>query len=473
MDIELSWLAYDKRQADRAWMALSIFELYMTILKDDFRKKVDPRTMLFHKSQHYLLNSLENIMKNGAIAITLEEYQANLFKNDIEELPTISDEFFFDFQILSYFTSLKMSDSYTFAESSLNELLKSVGYIPSTAKWDFLSIENVDELFNALMLVREDHIRAVTHKLDKPKSDDSLSELKNFVRNYIEFFNYAKNNRLEIFYYNNSINTKYWGNLIERKNSRNKQIVQRVYEKFKSSGKVKKIEFPESRIELRKMHSIDPIIYALLNDHDSLIKQKAAETLGTIGDRRAVPHLIEIIKDGEPEVKQEAARALGELRDIRALQPLIESLNDDSLNVVASAAFALYLLGNSKAHVPLVKALLRGIVQVSVALAFFPGIERNEKVIRLLIKAVRDKNVIIRREAAFILGQLKGREISVALIKALRDTDEEVVLAAATSLIRMESKMAKKQLKTFFHSSPLAKTVYLTEDLQKQLNLRS
>ena len=471
MDIELSWLAYDKKMTDKAWTALSILELYMTILKDDFRKKVDPRTMLFHKSQHYLLNSLENIMKNGAITITLEEYQASLFKKDIDELPTISDEFFFDFQLISYFTSLKMSDSYTFAETSLGELLKLVGYIKPGTKWDLLSIAHIEELFDALMLVRDDHIRGASHKVSKENPDEVFTELKKFVRNYIEFFNYAKNNGLEIFYYNNSINTKYWGNLIERKNERSRRIVQKVYEKFHTQGKVKKILFPESKIELHKMHSINPIIDALLNEQDPLIKQKAAETLGTIGDKRVVPYLIDVLKDEEPEVKQEASRALGELRDKRAVKPLIAALRDDSVNVVASAAFALYLLSDSKAIVPLVETLLKGIVHVSVALAFFPGIEKNERGIVLLTKALRNKNVVIRREAAFILGQCKGRKIVSGLISALRDRDEEVALAASTSLIRMESKIAKKELKNFFTTFPSAKTVYMNEEVQKRLGL--
>ena len=65
MNVEIVWQAYDLNKVDRAWREISVRELYREILEDDFRRKVDPRSMLFHKSQFYLLNDLELLMKRG------------------------------------------------------------------------------------------------------------------------------------------------------------------------------------------------------------------------------------------------------------------------------------------------------------------------------------------------------------------------------------------------------------------------
>ncbi len=71
------------------------------------------------------------------------------------------------------------------------------------------------------------------------------------------------------------------------------------------------------------------------------VRRQAAETLGRLGDRTAVPRLVETLGDPEPSVRREVAKALGQLKDRRAVPGLIDALGDSDMNVRFFAAYAL------------------------------------------------------------------------------------------------------------------------------------
>src|SRR6185436_14509322 len=100
MSVELVWLAYDPQQVKRAWSEISIRRLYSEVLKDDFRRRVDPRSMLFHRAQYYLLQDLEHFMKRGGNDVSLDEFLARLFHKGIEEFPSPQGELAFDYRLI-------------------------------------------------------------------------------------------------------------------------------------------------------------------------------------------------------------------------------------------------------------------------------------------------------------------------------------------------------------------------------------
>ncbi len=55
MTVELVGLAYDQSLTDTVWSRLSARTAYDLILEDEFRRKVDFRSMLYHKGQIELL----------------------------------------------------------------------------------------------------------------------------------------------------------------------------------------------------------------------------------------------------------------------------------------------------------------------------------------------------------------------------------------------------------------------------------
>lgn len=98
--------------------------------------------------------------------------------------------------------------------------------------------------------------------------------------------------------------------------------------------------------------AINPLLNAL-NNPNPVIRRKACDALGDIGDPRAVIPLTERLNDPERYVKRRAANALIKISDDRAVNPLINALNDPEYKVRMRAAEALGNIGDKKAIKPL------------------------------------------------------------------------------------------------------------------------
>lgn len=87
---------------------------------------------------------------------------------------------------------------------------------------------------------------------------------------------------------------------------------------------------------------MEPLIQAL-NDPNAKdwVRMSMADTLGKIGDPRAVEPLISALGDEDEGFRCEAAAALGEIGDPRAVEPLTRALEDESEWVRETAAEAL------------------------------------------------------------------------------------------------------------------------------------
>lgn len=111
--------------------------------------------------------------------------------------------------------------------------------------------------------------------------------------------------------------------------------------------------------ELRAGEAVQPLI-RLLDAGDRVTRSSAADALARIGDRRAVPPLVErATGEGDVVSRAWAIDALGRLRDPRATRPLCELLTDHSADVRSAAAHALGQLGDLTAVEPLRRAQRR------------------------------------------------------------------------------------------------------------------
>ena len=72
---------------------------------------------------------------------------------------------------------------------------------------------------------------------------------------------------------------------------------------------------------------------AMLENEDASQRWKAADSLGRIGDGRAVDALIAALRDEDWRVRQKAAWALGRIGDPRALLPLRRALMHENEGV--------------------------------------------------------------------------------------------------------------------------------------------
>jgi len=106
-------------------------------------------------------------------------------------------------------------------------------------------------------------------------------------------------------------------------------------------------------------NDVEGLIKILKYGKSKYSRWEAAESLGNIGDNKAVHILIETLKDKKLYVRWKAAEALGEINDYRAVEPLIEVLNDkaEDWSVRKNAAEALGKIGDNRAVEPLIEAL--------------------------------------------------------------------------------------------------------------------
>ncbi|MFH1263368.1 MAG: HEAT repeat domain-containing protein [Pseudomonadota bacterium] len=436
MTVELVGLAYDQKLTDSIWSVVPARAAYDLILADEFRRKVDFRSMLYHKGQLELLTELEQFLKKGGEKLSLVELIAARFSTGIEDYPNPAGEFGFDFQLIRHFSSLAMADDFLVAETFLRELLRRVGFLTNGTGWSLLGQWDFEAIVAALKNVRMSDILEVGKRV--PSSGGKLS-FENLVRNYLEFLNYSQNNSLTPFFYNSQTDLKRWGNLAQRKNSRNELIVDLSLRPRKSQKMKKEPAAPKtlerSFNERAKLRRESDALLGGLKDSDPLIRQKSAESLGKLSDTSTLPHLIAALTDPEPEVRQEIVRAIGAVADPEANEALLKVLEtDEAFSVRLTAAWVLRRRREKRSIPVLLDALEQRNPHVSAELAYHPLLAADRETVTRLRKLVSHEAPEVRREVAFILGRVPSKLSSEPLANMVNDPDVETGVIALYSL---------------------------------------
>lgn len=100
-----------------------------------------------------------------------------------------------------------------------------------------------------------------------------------------------------------------------------------------------------------------PILCEEIDTENIVIRQKIIEILGSIGDKKALPVLIETLSDPEESVRSEAEWALEQF-DSSIYDQILPLLNSDSIHQICSAIYILPRLDRDKgisAVIPLLK----------------------------------------------------------------------------------------------------------------------
>lgn len=134
-------------------------------------------------------------------------------------------------------------------------------------------------------------------------------------------------------------------------------MIGRTAESVAISGEVERMAMfaltQPNVIKLKAMRNIRGLARALKHRGDSGVRVDAAEALGELRNRLAVPPLVGALRDENRLVRKSAAEALGKIGDSSALEPLLEALNDEDCFVQAKAAAALGKMGDRRAINPL------------------------------------------------------------------------------------------------------------------------
>jgi HEAT repeat protein/beta-lactamase regulating signal transducer with metallopeptidase domain len=144
-------------------------------------------------------------------------------------------------------------------------------------------------------------------------------------------------------------------------------------------------------------------LIARLRDENAGVRRAAANSLGRLGDLRAVAPLITVLADSDAEVRAQAIDALKDLEDPRAINPIAGLLKDPVAEVRHNALSA---LSNWERGVP------------------------TAPVVALL----DDSNADVRREAVQLLGNLHVRSAGSAIARLVHDPSADVRSAVVQAL---------------------------------------
>jgi HEAT repeat protein len=178
-----------------------------------------------------------------------------------------------------------------------------------------------------------------------------------------------------------------------------------------------------------ELRAVPPLIRAL-NDECSRVRSKAARSLGTLEDKRAVRALGRVLKnDPCTDVRINAAEALGNIRDPSAIPALIRALKDEDKDVRFEAVKALGWIKHPRAIPSLIRMLKTDhIDEAARALAMIEDGRAAPALVRAL-----DTNLSKRKDVYYALLQI-GVAALPALTKGLRSRLKKVRLMSACAI---------------------------------------
>jgi len=185
-----------------------------------------------------------------------------------------------------------------------------------------------------------------------------------------------------------------------------------------------------------------------LGDNNAQTRQRAANALGQLGDKRVIEPLIAALNDSDVGVRRQVAAALGNIQDPRCVRPLLNALSDSSSKVRGQAANALHLVAEQELN-PLLHALSHHeSVSTRKHLARILGKFQHERTITALVHALQDEDVEVRKNAAISLRQLGDERAIEASLQALTAKEIKTRLHAAGVLGQLRDDRAVKPLIT-------------------------
>ena len=187
-------------------------------------------------------------------------------------------------------------------------------------------------------------------------------------------------------------------------------------------------------------------LIARLKDENAGVRKAAANSLGQIGDRRAVTPLIAVLPDSDAEVRYTAIDALANLEDPRAIGPIADLLRDPVTEVRRNALSA---LSHWDQGVPTAQV---------VALLDDPDAEVRREAVNLLehlnarssgaaiARLVHDQSSDVRQTVVQALGNLGVQSGAAAVTEALSDPNPDVREAAIGALNELKAPIAESTL---------------------------
>ena len=175
------------------------------------------------------------------------------------------------------------------------------------------------------------------------------------------------------------------------------------------------------------------VLMALLQDPNIDIRRTAAESLGKVGDRSALPTLLPLLTDSGPVVRATTAQALGRMAtpdDEAVIAALARSLRDPDDRVRQAAALAIGEIEPSPRQLaPLVDLLRASDVQIRRAAVRALMPLDTGQVVEWLLPLLDDPDAEVRQGAVAALGLSGDARAVAALGKRLAQDPSPAVRA--------------------------------------------
>jgi len=190
-------------------------------------------------------------------------------------------------------------------------------------------------------------------------------------------------------------------------------------------------------------------IYVQSKHDDPRIRRYLSMVLGTLGDRRATPVLLDGLNDRDVDNRLYTLIALGQLRDPAAVPRIVQAANDEERDVRKAAYYALGEIGDPRAIPALVHGLEDEVADVrwnaAISLSQF-GDRRaipplREMLDRTRLNQIRDMREDQKEDAMIVAmsayAKLAGPEARPDLERLARDPSLRVQAAAKEALSRL------------------------------------
>jgi HEAT repeat protein len=161
--------------------------------------------------------------------------------------------------------------------------------------------------------------------------------------------------------------------------------------------------------------------------HDGTVPARLAalDALRSWEGKAVAPALIAVLLNTESLLRQRAAEALGDLGDARAVEPLVNAMADSDVDVVSASGMALAKIGGPSVG-PLLDILSTGKAPARIWAAMALGEMGDRRAMGPLIDTLKDRDTSVRRAAAKALGGLPDPRSTQALLAAMKDEDPGV-----------------------------------------------
>ena len=187
-------------------------------------------------------------------------------------------------------------------------------------------------------------------------------------------------------------------------------------------------------------------LIARLKDENAGVRRAAAQSLGQLGDIRAVPPLIAVLADSDGEVRSAAVDALADLEDPRAIGPIAGLLKDPVTDVKRNALGALSHWEQGVPTAPVVALLDDGDADVRHQAVDLLEHLHARSAGSAIARLIHDPSADVRTAVVQALGNLREQSGIAAITEALGDPNADVRQAALGALNDLRAPIAEATL---------------------------